>query len=113
MPSLGSESTFKAPEASPTALKLDQWSLRKGGELLKESPRLRKLNLSAACVSDLHAAAFLPNPELEDSCKDPLRREFIQELINTPGYQLLHEFTKLNTVAAEIAACSFAEQFYL
>ena len=25
----------------------------------------------------------------------------------------MHEFTKLNTVAAEIAACSFAEQFYL
>lgn len=108
LPSFGSES--KAPEASPTALKLDQWSLRKGNELLAESPRLRKLNLSAACVSDLHAAAFLPNPELEDSCKDPLRREFIQELINTPDYQLLHEFTKLNTVAAEIAACSFAEQ---
>ena len=113
LPSLGSEPTPKAPEASPTALKLDQWSLRKGNELLAESPRLRKLNLSAACVSDLHAAAFLPNPELEDSCKDPLRREFIQELINTPDYQLLHEFTKLNTVAAEIAACSFAEQFHL
>ena len=75
LPSFGSESPPKAPEASPTALKLDQWSLRKGTELLAESPRLRKLNLSAACVSDLHAAAFLPNPELEDSCKDPLRSE--------------------------------------
>ena len=113
LPSFGSESTSKAPEASPTALKLDQWSLRKGNELLAESPRLRKLNLSAACVSDLHAAAFLPNPELEDSCRDPLRREFIQELINTPTYQSLHTSTKLNTVAAEIAACSFAEQFHL
>jgi|688.fasta_scaffold94598_3 uncharacterized protein with von Willebrand factor type A (vWA) domain len=113
LPSYGSAPTPKAQESSLTALKLDQWSLRKGNELLVESPRLRKLNLSAACVSDLHAAAFLPNPELEDSCKDPLRREFIQELINTPGYQLLHEFTKLNTVAAEIAACSFAEQFHL
>ena len=113
LPSLGSESTFKAPEASPTALKLDQWSLRKGNELLVESPRLRKLNLSAACVSDLHAAAFLPNPELEDSCRDPLRKEFIQELLSTPTYQSLHESTKLNTVAAEIAACSFAEQFHL
>ena len=46
LPSFGSES--KAPEASPTALKLDQWSLRKGHELLVESPRLRKLNLSSA-----------------------------------------------------------------
>ena len=110
LPSFGPEPTPKAQESSLTALKLDQWSLRKGHELLVESPRLRKLNLSAACVSDLHAAAFLPNPELEDSCKYPLRREFIQELINTPDYQLLHEFTKLNTVAAEIAACSFAEQ---
>ena len=113
LPSFGSESTPKVPEASLTALKLDQWSLRKGNELLAESPRLRKLNLSSSCVSDLHAAAFLPNPELEDSCRDPLRKEFIQELLNTPAYQSLHASTKLNTVAAEIAACSFAEQFHL
>jgi uncharacterized protein with von Willebrand factor type A (vWA) domain len=113
LPSLGSEPTPKAQESSPTALKLDQWSLRKGDELLKESPRLRKLNLSSACVSDLHAAAFLPDPELVESCSDPLRKQFVEELLNTPAYQSLHEFTKLNTVAAEIAACSFAEQFYL
>lgn len=111
LPSLGSEPTIKAPKASPTALKLDQWSLRKGGELLKESPRLRKLGLSSEAVSDLHGAAFLPNPELEETCSDLLRREFIQELINTPAYQSLHESTKLNSVASEIAACSFAEQF--
>jgi uncharacterized protein with von Willebrand factor type A (vWA) domain len=110
MPSLGFETTQKPAEASPTALKLDQWSLRKGTELLAESPRLRKLNLSSVAVADLHAAAFLPNPELEESCIDPLRKEFIQELLSTPPYQLLHESTKLNTVAAEIAACSFAEE---
>ena len=92
LPSYGSEPQ-KPAELSPTALKLDQWSLRKGSELLAESPRLRKLNLSAACISDLHAAAFLPNPELVESCSDPLRREFIQELINTPAYQSLHAST--------------------
>ena len=110
LPSSGSAPTQKPAEASITALKLDQWSLRKGNELLVESPRLRKLNLSAACVSDLHAAAFLPNPELEESCIDPLRKEFIQELLSTPAYQSLHESTKLNTVASEIAAVSFAEE---
>ena len=113
LPSFGSASTSKAPEASPTALKLDQWSLRKGDELLKESSKLRKLGLSSECVSDLHASAFLPNPELVESCSDPLRKQFIQELLSTPTYQSLHESTKLNTVAAEIAACSFAEQFHL
>jgi uncharacterized protein with von Willebrand factor type A (vWA) domain len=113
LPSYGSAPTPKAQESSLTALKLDQWSLRKGNELLVESPRLRKLNLSAACVSDLHAAAFLPNPELVESCGDPLRREFIQELINTPTYQSLHESTKLNGIASEIAAVSFGEQFSL
>jgi len=113
LPSFGCETTRKPAELSLTALKLDQWSLRKGNELLVESPRLRKLNLSSACVSDLHAAAFLPNPELEDSCSDPLRRGFIQELINTPAYQSLHEFTKLNSLASEIAAISFGEQLSL
>ena len=113
LPSSGFESTQKPAEASLTALKLDQWSLRKGNELLAESPRLRKLNLSSSCVSDLHAAAFLPNPELVESCSDPLRKQFVEELLNTPAYQSLHASTKLNTVAAEIAACSFAEQFHL
>ena len=111
LPSSGFETTQKPAEASLTALKLDQWSLRKGNELLVESPRLRKLNLTSETVADLHAAAFLPSPELEESCSDPLRRGFIQELLNTPAYQILHASTKLNTVAAEIAACSFAEQF--
>jgi len=111
LPSFGSEPTPKAPEASPTALKLDQWSLRKGDELLKDSPRLRKLGLSSEAVADLHAAAFLPEPILEDSCIDPLRKQFIEELLSTPAYQSLHESTKLNSIASEIAACSFAEQF--
>ena len=113
LPSLGSEPTPKVPEASLTALKLDQWSLRKGNELLAESPRLRKLGLSFECVADLHAVAFLPSPELTESCSDPLRKQFVEELINTPAYQSLHESTKLNSVAAEIAAVSFGEQFSL
>ena len=113
LPSFGSEPTQKPAEASLTALKLDQWSLRKGNELLAESPRLRKLGLSSECVSDLHAVGFLANPELVESCSDPLRREFIQELINTPTYQSLHESTKLNGIASEIAAVSFGEQLSL
>jgi uncharacterized protein with von Willebrand factor type A (vWA) domain len=113
LPSYGSEPTQKPAELSLTALKLDQWSLRKGNELLVESPRLRKLNLTSVAVADLHAAAFLPNPELVESCSDPLRKQFVEELLSTPAYQRLHESTKLNTVAAEIAACSFAEQFHL
>ena len=113
LPSFGSEPTQKPAEASLTALKLDQWSLRKGNELLAESPRLRKLNLSSACVSDLLGAAFLPEPLLEDACSDPLRKQFVEELLSTPAYQSLHESTKLNSVAAEIAAVSFGEQFSL
>jgi len=111
--SFGSESTPKAPEASLTALKLDNWSLRKGHELLAESPRLRKLNLSSEAVADLHAAAFLPNPELEETCRDPLRKQFLEELINTTAYRSLHASTSLNGIAAEIAAIAFAEQFSL
>jgi len=37
----------------------------------------------------------------------------VEELLSTPAYQSLHESTKLNGIASEIAACSFAEQFYL
>ena len=113
LPSFGSESTQKPADTSPTALKLDNWSLRKGAELLKESSKLRKLNLSSEAVADLHAAAFLPSPELVKSCSDPLRKQFVEELLSTPSYQILHESTKLNSIASEIAAVSFGDQFSL
>ena len=44
--------------ASPTALHLDDWALRRGRDLLEESDRLRELHLGEHAVADFHGCAF-------------------------------------------------------
>jgi hypothetical protein len=47
-----------AASASPTALALDEWGLRRGREVLAESARIKALGLGAEAVADFHGAAF-------------------------------------------------------
>jgi uncharacterized protein with von Willebrand factor type A (vWA) domain len=48
---------------------------------------------------------------LQGACTDPLRLEFIQQLLETPEYHGLRAATVLNDTASEIAAAAFAEQY--
>jgi uncharacterized protein with von Willebrand factor type A (vWA) domain len=97
--------------ASPTALVLDSWGLRKGEELLAGNERIKAMKLGKEEVADFHAAAFEPCPQLHERCADARRLEFLTQMLQTPDYRALHERTLLNETASEIAACSFAEQF--
>ena len=99
------------PGASPTAVELDAWALRKGAELLAESERLRALGVGEHAAADFFAAAFLPDPALLPECEEPLRREFLDQLLGTPQYRALHAATRLRELPSAIAAASFAEQF--
>jgi hypothetical protein len=96
---------------SPTALDLDEWGLRRGQEVLAESPRLRQTGLDAFAVADFHAAGFEPEPVLLDACQDGRRHEFLAQLLQTPDYHALHTATQLDPLASSIAATAFAEQF--
>lgn len=96
---------------NPTALELDEWALRKGRELLAENERLQELDLAEHAVADFRAAAFEPEPRLLPDCSDPLRRQFMAQLLETPDYRSLHTTTMLNEPAAALAAVAFAEQF--
>ena len=100
----------KAP-TSPTALELDDWGLRRGKEVLADSSRLQELELDENAIADFHGAAFEPEPQLRPDCIDPQRREFVQQLLETPEYQALHTSTLLNEAASAIATVAFAEQF--
>ncbi|HEY1377755.1 MAG TPA: hypothetical protein VGF55_13230 [Gemmataceae bacterium] len=102
--------TSKEP-ASPTALELDDWALRRGRDLLAASERLQALDVGEHAVADFHACAFEPDPKLLDACADERRHEFVRQLLDTPEYRSLHTSTMLNPVASEIAAAAFAEQF--
>jgi hypothetical protein len=90
---------------------LDSWGLRKGEELLASNERFGALGLGAEEVADFHAAAFEPCPQLQEWCIDARRRDFLEQLLQTPDHRALHETTMLNEPASEIAACSFAERF--
>ena len=97
--------------ASLTALALDAWGVRRGHDLLAESPRLRQLSLGGDAVADFHGCAFEPDPRLLPACTDRRRHAFVRQLLETPEYRALHATTRLDPVAAEIAAAAFAEQF--
>src|SRR4051794_21300814 len=81
----------EAAPASPTALRLDAWGLRRGGDVLRESERLRQClaglgdeGQQAHAAADFHGAAFEVDPRLHEGCADPLRREFLKQLLGTP-----------------------------
>jgi uncharacterized protein with von Willebrand factor type A (vWA) domain len=97
-------------DASPTALEVDAWGLRRGRDLVAESDRLRKAGTDESAAADFFCAAFDPDPRLVEACTDPRRHQFISQLLDTPEYHALHAATRLDNAAA-IAAAHFAEQF--
>ena len=104
--------------ASLTALHLDGWGERRGRDVLRESERLRGClaglgdeERQAHAVADFHAAAFETDPRLQDACADPLRLEFVRQLLETPECHELRASTVLNDTASEIAATAFAAQY--
>lgn len=100
-----------AENASPTALRVDAWGLRRGRDLVAESDRLRAAGTDEYTAADCFVAAFDPDPQLLEACVDPRRREFLAQLLDTPDYKGLHTATRLDDTAAAIAAAHFAEQF--
>lgn len=86
--------------------------------MLRESERLQQCLAGLAdeggqahAVADFHAAAFEVDPQLSEGCADPLRWEFIRQLLETPECHDLRASTVLNDTASEIAATAFAGQY--
>jgi uncharacterized protein with von Willebrand factor type A (vWA) domain len=100
-------------EVSKTALKLDQWNIRMGKQLLKENERMRQAigKDSVAEAADFHALAFEPEPELAENCEDKHRAQYVQALLENPNYQAVHTETMCDDVASEMAAVGFTEQW--
>jgi len=110
---IASDATEPTPpaDASPTALEVDAWGLRRGRDLVGESERLRKAGTDEFAAADFFACAFDPDPKLAASCTDRRRHQFVAQLLDTPEYHALHASTRLDDTAAGIAATHFAEQF--
>ena len=111
-PAVGTPAPDAPPaDASPTALAVDGWGLRRGRDLVAESDRLRRAGTDAYAAADFFAAAFDPDPRLLEACADPRRHRFVGRLLDTPAYHALHAATRLDDTAAAIAAGHFAEQY--
>ena len=110
-PRTAADATDASESQSPTALELDAWGLRRGRDLVAESERLRNAGADAFAAADFFGAAFEPDPTLVAACADPRRHRFIAQLLDTPEYHALHTATRLDDIAAAIAAGHFAEQF--
>ena len=65
----------------------------------------------AHAVADFHGVAFEVDPQLHDACTDPVRHEFVQQLLATPECHALRASTMLNDTASEIAAGAFAGRY--
>lgn len=117
------------PPASETALQLDDWSLRRGAEVLAESEKLRglfdvptfdidqplgkpaELSQAQLATADFHAAAFEPSPQIAERCKNERIHRYMKNLMETPEFQQLHSETQLDESASEIATAAFAEKW--
>ena len=103
--------TTPTEDASPTALALDEWGLRRGRDLITENERLQKCNTDEFAAADFFWVAFEPDPQLVPKCHDGKRHAFLTQMLETPDYHSLHAATQLDDTAASIAATHFAEQF--
>ena len=108
---IGARAPVAVAGASPTALAVDAWGLRRGRDLAAESDRLRACGTDEHAAADFFCAAFDPDPVLNAACADPTRHAFVARLLDAPEYRALHADTRLDDTAAAIAAVHFAEQF--
>jgi uncharacterized protein with von Willebrand factor type A (vWA) domain len=109
------EEVEKKPKPSKTALELDQWSLRRGREVLAESELLQghigNRPDAALIAADMLAAAWEPEPQLAAICEDQARGMYFRALLQNPAYHELHAQTQFSDVASEIAAAEFAQGY--
>jgi len=104
------------PPPSPTALMLDDWSIRRGAEALEGDilgPILhgQDQDQAEATAADCLAAAFEPAPQIAEKCADETRGRFFRQLLETEEYQALHADTRLDEFASELAAGHFAQGY--
>jgi hypothetical protein len=115
----GAPTADTGPPPSPTALELDDWSLRRGNEAIHGDvmgPILAEMagqdpDTAALVSADCLAAAFEPTPRLAERCADETRGRYFSQLMETEAYQALHAETRLDVTASELAAGHFAQGF--
>ena len=110
-PAAGPTDTIETNDEAPAqAVRLDQWGVRRGAELLAESPPLQQLlGGSKEATADLYGMCFEPEPTLEESCRDADRLEYLRRLEKQADYQALHDSTMCDELTSGIATVHLAQ----
>lgn len=103
---------------SVTAINMDDWSKRRGAEVLELNPTIaERLESqftpleSELIMADFYAAAFEGEVEFAKNPIDKGRSEFMKTMIQTPQFQELHASTYLDPFASTIASATFSAQY--
>lgn len=119
-PTIGMDFDFKGVEERvaatmerdlrPTCFNTDEWELSHGQRLLTKINR-NDIGLRDTDVADFFAAAYRQYPERENDHVNPRFQEFVDNLLESPDFQVLHESTRSNVTASDMAAVEFANQW--
>lgn len=97
---------------SRTVLLVDEWDVAQGKRCLDHSPQLKQF-VTEDAMADFHTAYFSQRPQFApDTCNDLHRQRFMEDLMASSEYRVLHQSTCCDLLATEMAATETAFQFY-
>lgn len=93
-------------ELTETVLKQDEWDRAKGEELAKQHSFDDPIS-----AADFHSAAYHIEPEIAGKCISRRRQQFLETLMESPEYKRMHESTRQNLLASEMATVELTREF--
>ena len=93
-------------EVSETVLRVDDWDRARGLELDKQHGLGSDLT-----AADFHSLVFHLDPTIAGKCISEGRQKFIETLMDSPEYKDLHQSTRQNLLASEMATVRFAREY--
>jgi uncharacterized protein with von Willebrand factor type A (vWA) domain len=97
--------------AQPQAVQVDRWSSRIADRLVEEWELGDGDEPAAAMVADAHTACFEPRPKLAEDCTDGLKKQWFNQLLESPDFKALHASTRMDADLSQIAAKQLFERF--
>lgn len=93
-------------EITSTVLKLTDWDMEQGERLQREVE-----GTSVETMGDFFNLFFAQRPTLAGQCSEGNRQEFIEAMLESEAWRALHETTRANVFASDMAAKSAAKEF--
>jgi len=92
-------------ELANNCLDVDKWEVKQGNRLAKG------ITKDIVPYADFFAAAYRQYPEVVNNCHEKRRQEFIETLLDSPDFNVLHQSTMSNMLASDMAATQFMQQY--